>query len=94
MSFENYKYNAALLGLLGSKITDFLYSRKDDYCRFDLKATDLLYRKDLAKKERIKLMNHNVSYFINDKFIKKIGFLNITPLLSLNSFLLININFN
>ena len=65
LSFENYKYTAALFGLLGAKITDFLYSKKDDYCRLDLKATNLLYRKDLAKKERIKLMNHNVSYFIN-----------------------------
>ncbi|MFX0140972.1 MAG: hypothetical protein ACFFDN_45455 [Candidatus Hodarchaeota archaeon] len=65
LCYENYKFSAALFGLLGSKITDFLYSRKDDYCRFDLKATDLFFRKDIAKKERIKLMNHNLSFFIN-----------------------------
>ncbi|MFX1310255.1 MAG: hypothetical protein ACFE8C_11195, partial [Promethearchaeota archaeon] len=65
LCFENYKYSAALFGLLGSKITDFLYSRKNNYCRFDLKATDLFYKKDLAKQDRIKLMNHNLSYFIN-----------------------------
>jgi len=65
LTFENCKYNAALFGLLGVKITNFLYSDKDDYFRFDLKTTDLFYRKDLAKKERIKLINHNLSYFIN-----------------------------
>ncbi|MFX1567234.1 MAG: hypothetical protein ACFFCV_02570 [Promethearchaeota archaeon] len=65
LSFETYKYTAAFFGLLGNKITDFLYSRKDDYCRFDLKATELFFKKDLAKRERIKLMNHNLSYFIN-----------------------------
>ncbi len=65
LCFENYKYSAALFGLLGSEITDFLYSRKNNYCRFDLKATDLFYKKDLAKQDRIKLMNQNLSYFIN-----------------------------
>lgn len=65
LGFENYKYAAALFGLLGAKITNFLYSRKDNYCRFDLKATELFYNKDLQKEERIKLMNHNLSYFIN-----------------------------
>jgi len=65
LTFENCKYNAALFGFLGVKITDFLYSDKDNYFRFDLKTTDLFYRKDLAKKERIKLINHNLSYFFN-----------------------------
>jgi hypothetical protein len=65
LGFENSKYSAAFFGLLGSKIVDFMYSDKDNYCRFDLKATDLFFRKDLAKKERIKLINHNLSYFIN-----------------------------
>jgi len=65
LTFENCKYNAALFGLLGVKITDFLYSDKDNYFRFDLKTTDLFFRKDLAKKERIKLMNHNLSSFFS-----------------------------
>ncbi len=65
LTFENCKYNAALLGLLGVRITNFVYSDKDNYCRFDLKATDLFFRKDLVKQERVKLMVHNISYFIN-----------------------------
>ncbi|UCC18804.1 MAG: hypothetical protein JSV62_11935 [Promethearchaeota archaeon] len=65
LTFENCKYNAALFGLLGTKITNFLYSDKENYFRFDLKATDLFYRKELAKKERIELVNHNLSYFFN-----------------------------
>ncbi|MEE9378793.1 MAG: hypothetical protein V3V33_12245 [Candidatus Lokiarchaeia archaeon] len=65
LTFENCKYNAALFGLLGVKITNYLYSDKDNYFRFDLKTTDLFYRKELVKKERIKLINHNLSYFFN-----------------------------
>ncbi|MCK4369535.1 MAG: hypothetical protein KAW03_00580 [Candidatus Lokiarchaeota archaeon] len=65
LCFETCKYSAALFGILGAKITDFVYSDKDNYCRLDLKATDLLFTKDLVKKERIKLLNHNISYFIN-----------------------------
>ncbi|UCD01338.1 MAG: hypothetical protein JSV23_10745 [Promethearchaeota archaeon] len=65
LCYENYKFSAAFFGLLGTKITNFLYSRKEDYCRFDLKATDLFFIKDLAKKERINLMEHNLSFFIN-----------------------------
>jgi hypothetical protein len=65
LGFENFKFTASLFGLLGAKITNFLYSEKNNYCRFDLKATDLFYRKELAKRERIKLMEHNISYLIN-----------------------------
>ena len=65
LSFENFKFTAALFGLLGAKITNFLYSRKNIYCRFDLKITDLFYRKELLKRERIKLMEHNLSHIIN-----------------------------
>ncbi|MFX1390784.1 MAG: hypothetical protein ACFE9Z_12030 [Promethearchaeota archaeon] len=65
LCFENYKYAAALFGLLGAEITDFVYSIKNNYCRFDLRATDLFYKKELAKFERIKIMNHNLSYLIN-----------------------------
>ncbi|MFX0155163.1 MAG: hypothetical protein ACFE9Q_11605, partial [Candidatus Hodarchaeota archaeon] len=65
LTIENCKYNAAIFGLLGVKLTDFLYSDKDNYFRFDLKTTDLFYRTDLAKKERIKLINCNLSYFFN-----------------------------
>ena len=65
LCFETCKYQAAIFGLLGVKITECLYSEKDLYCRFDLRATDLFFRKELAKKEIIELMQHNVSYLIN-----------------------------
>ncbi len=65
LNFEICKYQAAIFGLLGVKITECLYSEKDLYCRFDLRATDLFFRKELAKKEVIKLVQHNVSYFVN-----------------------------
>ena len=65
LCFENHKFSAAIFGLLGVKITDFLYSSKENYCRFDLEVTDLFYQKELAKRERIKIIEHNLSYFVN-----------------------------
>ena len=65
LSFENCKYTAAIFGLLGGKISSCLYSEKDNYCRFDLEATELFFRKELVRSERIKLMNSNVSQLIN-----------------------------
>ncbi|MFX1428246.1 MAG: hypothetical protein ACFFBE_17465 [Promethearchaeota archaeon] len=69
LSFENCKYTAAIFGLLGVRITNCLYSEKDNYCRFDLEATELFYRKELLRTERIKLINKNVAQLINFKQI-------------------------
>ncbi len=69
LSFENIKLSAAVFGLLGVKITNLMYSRKNNYCRFSVKTTDLTYRKELAKRERIKVIEHNLSYLINYKRI-------------------------
>ncbi len=63
--FEFCKHSAALFGILGIKITKFLFSEKDFYYRFDLESTDLFFREDLAKQERIKLIAGNLSFIIN-----------------------------
>lgn len=65
LHFENCKYFAAIFGMLGSRVTDFIYSPVDYYCRMDLIETELLYKKELVKKERIKLLKENVNYIIN-----------------------------
>ncbi|MCK4779320.1 MAG: hypothetical protein KAT57_03995 [Candidatus Lokiarchaeota archaeon] len=65
LCLEFCKYTASFFGILGIKITNVVCSEKDIYYRFDLKATDLFFRDDLAKSERIKLMDYNISYFIN-----------------------------
>lgn len=62
---EFCKYSAAFFGLLGTRVSDFLYSEKDLYYRLDLEATELFFRNEPAKKDRIKLMDHNLSYLIN-----------------------------
>ncbi|MHA2185015.1 MAG: hypothetical protein ACXAAI_08450, partial [Promethearchaeota archaeon] len=67
LSFESCKYNAAIFGLLGVKITNVVYSEKDIYYRFDLETTDLFFRKELLKQDRTKLMKQNVAYLINYK---------------------------
>jgi hypothetical protein len=65
LSYDTCKYTSAFFGILGIRVNNIVYSEKDGYYRFDLKATDLFFRDDLAKSERIKLMNENISHFIN-----------------------------
>jgi len=65
LSYDTCKYTSAFFGILGARIENIVYSEKDFYYRFDLKATDLFFRDDLAKTERIKLMDENISHFIN-----------------------------
>ncbi|MHA2036827.1 MAG: hypothetical protein ACW98X_10360 [Promethearchaeota archaeon] len=65
LCFETCKSTAAIFGLLGVKITKCLYSEKDLYYRFDLQTTELFFRKELAKKEIIQLIQHNISHLIN-----------------------------
>ena len=65
LHFENCKFNAALFGILGVKITDFIYAPKEFYSRCDFIETDLLFRKDLARKERMALIIENVDFMIN-----------------------------
>ncbi|MHA2324815.1 MAG: hypothetical protein ACXACB_05415, partial [Promethearchaeota archaeon] len=65
LCFETCKYTAAIFGLLGVEITECLYSEKDLYYRFDLQTTELFFRKELAKKEIIQLMQQNISHLIN-----------------------------
>jgi hypothetical protein len=65
LHFENCKFFAGICGLLGVKVTDFHYSSLDFYCRLDLIETSLAFTEELAKKERIKLLQENVKYIIN-----------------------------
>jgi len=66
LHFENCKFFAAILAILGVRITDFIYSPDDYYCRFELIETDLLFNKEeLARKERLKLIEENVDYITN-----------------------------
>ncbi len=65
LHYENCKYFAAIFGMLGVRLTDFIYSPVDFYCRLDLIETDLLFKKELVKKERLKLLKANVDYIIN-----------------------------
>lgn len=65
LHYNNCKALAALLAILGYKVFNFEYSEKDLYARFDLRATDLLKRRDIARKERMNLLEENMKYMIN-----------------------------
>jgi hypothetical protein len=66
LHFENCKFFAAVFGILGGRVIDFIYSPDDYYCRMEILETDLMFnREDLAKKERLKLIEENVGYIIN-----------------------------
>ena len=73
--FENCKFFAAVFGMLGVRVTDFIYSPNNYYCRMELIETNLLFekveeeREKLPKKERLKerlkLIEENVEYVAN-----------------------------
>jgi len=73
--FENCKFFAAVFGMLGVRVTDFIYSPNNYYCRMELIETNLLFekveeeREKLPKKERLKerlkLIEENVEYIAN-----------------------------
>jgi len=65
LHFENCKFFAGICGILGLRVTDFHYSAKDFYGRLDLIETPLAFRDELAKKERIKLLQENVNFVVN-----------------------------
>jgi hypothetical protein len=65
LNWENCKMNAAVYGIIGAKITKVTYSEKDLYCRFNLKATDLIFNKGKLKKKRIELVKYNVNCLMN-----------------------------
>ena len=61
----NCKMMAEALGIIGFKITDFLYSEEDLYYRMELAITDLYSTPNLALKKRTDLLKQNVEYLIN-----------------------------
>ncbi|HEC39008.1 hypothetical protein LCGC14_0596490 [marine sediment metagenome] len=65
LHFENCKFFAAVFGILGARVTDFIYSPDDYYCRLEACETDLMFNENLAKKERLKLIEENINYIIN-----------------------------
>ena len=67
--WENCKMNAAVFGILGVKITEVIYSEKDLYCRFNLKATDLIFNTEKLRNQRIELVEYNVNKLLNRRQI-------------------------
>jgi hypothetical protein len=65
LHYENCKFFAAIFGMLGIRVTDFTYDLDNYYGRIDLIETELLFKKELFKKERIKLLKDNVNFIIN-----------------------------
>ncbi|MFX1457349.1 MAG: hypothetical protein ACFFDB_18440 [Promethearchaeota archaeon] len=66
LHFENCKFFAAIFGILGVRVTDFIYSPDEYYCRLELLETDLLFnRTELVMNERLKLIEENVDYITN-----------------------------
>ncbi|TFF85528.1 MAG: hypothetical protein EU517_01515 [Promethearchaeota archaeon] len=70
--WENSKMNAAVFGIIGVKITKITYTVKNLYCRFNLRATDLVFSKEKPRKLRKKLLElakHNVNVLLRSQKI-------------------------
>lgn len=65
LHYENCKFDAILIGMLGGKIINLIYSPKDCYTRFEIELTELAFRKHLTLNERKKLIDQNLKYFTN-----------------------------
>ncbi|MFX1238002.1 MAG: hypothetical protein ACFE8P_09820, partial [Promethearchaeota archaeon] len=62
--YEACKSDAMVIGMIGGKITDCIYSNHDFYIRFDLVSTDLLFNDNIMLQERKNLMHENLDYLI------------------------------
>ncbi len=69
LHYENCKFNAALLGLLGLKIINFDYAEKDIYSRTVFETTPLFFQEDLNLNEKKNLIKENISFLINYNYI-------------------------
>jgi len=65
ISYESYKFFVGTLGFIGIKLISAIYSEHDNYCRMDLRPTDLYFEEKIMKNKRIELMNENLRYFTN-----------------------------
>jgi len=65
INYEGFKYMASVAAMLGMEIINCIYSEVENYCRLDLKITDLTYLKEVNVEELVKLMRKNLQYFTN-----------------------------
>ncbi len=65
--FENSKFFAGIFAMLGMKVVDFIHSKKNSYFRIDAIPTDLFFNNNSAKRERLKLLDYNMSLITNYK---------------------------
>ncbi|MFX1274860.1 MAG: hypothetical protein ACFFBP_14565 [Promethearchaeota archaeon] len=72
--YPNLHYNlskefVAIMGAIGIRITDIIYSREDIYARFEAELTKSAGSKDFNIDERFKLIEHNQKFLCNYKRI-------------------------
>jgi hypothetical protein len=65
LHFENCKVIAGILGILGLKMTNFIFSRKEVYARFDYIATELYFEEKIVLEKRKELVDKNLDYLAN-----------------------------
>ncbi|TXT60399.1 MAG: hypothetical protein BAJALOKI2v1_110059 [Promethearchaeota archaeon] len=65
LHFENCKIIAGILGILGLKMTNFIFSKKEIYARFEFIATELYFEDKIVLEKRKQLIDKNLDYLIN-----------------------------
>ena len=63
--YEYSKMDAMIIGMIGCKITNCVYSSRDLYLRYEIEPTKLLYEEELHLKERKQLIKHNLEFLTN-----------------------------
>ncbi len=71
LHYLNCKNMAGGLGIFGIKVKKFFIGDKGLFYRMELETTDLAFSKDLVIEERLKLLENNTSFIINNYEIIK-----------------------
>ena len=87
---NNVKFNSALMGLAGLRITDFHYSGEDKYVRIKFTTDDMLFSNEEAIEARTELAKNNQDYVINLFRVMEHGTPHLWQRLSNNDHILIS----
>lgn len=71
ISYENHKLFAAIFTVLGMKVTEFFYSRENNYYRMEAVPTEFFLKDEFLREEKLQLFQYNISFLTNYKEVLK-----------------------
>lgn len=69
--YENNKLFAAIFSMLGMKVTEFVYSKENNYYRMEAVPTEFFLKEEFLREEKLQLFKHNISFLTNYEKVLK-----------------------